>query len=114
LTWKVKFGLQNNRKLFLYEREPTKVISGLQHPSAVTALSGKSNLRQKLNTGQTFRLKNLDNKRVNMMNKKQAKRISENLHRQGGPAEQALRIRCERERKSRLDVIMEWGDPKKW
>jgi hypothetical protein len=30
-----------------------------------------------------------------MMNKKQAKRISEELHRQGGPAEEALRIRCE-------------------
>jgi hypothetical protein len=49
-----------------------------------------------------------------MMNKKQAKRISENLHRQGGPAEQALRIQCERERKARLDIIMERGDPRKW
>ena len=49
-----------------------------------------------------------------MMNKKQAKRISEDLHRQKGPAEQALRIRCERERKTRLDVIMERGDPRKW
>ena len=48
------------------------------------------------------------------MNKKQAKRISEDLHRQGGPAEQALRIRCERERKARLDVIIEGGDPRKW
>lgn len=41
-------------------------------------------------------------------------RISDILHRQGGPAEQALRIRCERERKARLDVIMECGDPRKW
>ncbi|GEM_PF-6067788 len=49
-----------------------------------------------------------------MMNKKQAKRISEDLHRQGGPADEALRIRCERERKVRLDVIMELGDPRKW
>ena len=50
----------------------------------------------------------------NMMNKKQAKRISDELHRQGGPAEQALRIRCEQEKKVRLDVIMECGDPRKW
>ena len=49
-----------------------------------------------------------------MMNKKQAQRISDDLHRQGGPAEQLLRIRCEKERKLRLDVIMEWGDPRKW
>ncbi len=48
------------------------------------------------------------------MNKKQAQRISDNLHRQGGPAEQALRLRCDKEKKKRLDVIMESGDPKKW
>ena len=48
------------------------------------------------------------------MNKKQAKRISNDLHRQGGPAEKSLRIRCEQERKARLEVIMEWGDPRKW
>jgi polyhydroxyalkanoate synthesis regulator phasin len=50
----------------------------------------------------------------NKMNKKQAKRISDDLYRQGGPAEQSLRIRCEQERKVRLEVIMEWGDPRKW
>ncbi|MBN2377348.1 MAG: hypothetical protein JXD22_13175 [Sedimentisphaerales bacterium] len=50
----------------------------------------------------------------NMINENHAKRISENLHRQGGPADKALRIRCERERKTRLAVIMEWGDPKSW
>ena len=49
-----------------------------------------------------------------MMNKKQAQRISDNLHRQGGSAEKELRSRCERENKTRLDVIMECGDPKKW
>ncbi len=49
-----------------------------------------------------------------MMNKKQAKRISDDLHRQGGPADQALRTRCEQEKKVRLEVIMEWGDPRKW
>ena len=49
-----------------------------------------------------------------MINKKHAMRISDALHRQGGPAEQALRIRCEREKKARLDVIMECGDPRKW
>ena len=49
-----------------------------------------------------------------MMNKKQAKRISEHLHRKGGPADKALRIRCERESKVRLDVILELGDPRKW
>jgi len=49
-----------------------------------------------------------------MMNKKQAQRISDDLHRKGGPANQALRIRCERERKARLEVIMECGDPRKW
>ena len=48
------------------------------------------------------------------MNRKQAKRISDDLHRLGGPAEQALRIRCEREKKARLDVILERGDPRKW
>jgi hypothetical protein len=48
------------------------------------------------------------------MNKKQAMRISDALHRQGGPAEQALRSRCEQEKRARLDVIMECGDPRKW
>jgi len=57
---------------------------------------------------------NLDNKRKNMINKKQAMRISYDLHRQGGPVEQALQIQCEREKKARLEVIMEWGDPRKW
>ena len=47
-----------------------------------------------------------------MMNKKQAKRISDDLHRKGGPADRALKIRCEL--KARLDVILEWGDPRKW
>jgi len=58
--------------------------------------------------------KNMGNKRENMMNKKQAKRISDDLHRRGGPAEKALRFRCEQEKKARLEVIMEWGDPRKW
>jgi hypothetical protein len=74
--------------------------------------------KEKLGTQNEHRLvllsMNLDNKRENMMNKKHAKRISDDLHRQGGPAEQALRIRCEREKKARLDVILEWGDPRKW
>ncbi len=67
-----------------------------------------------MSVGQTPRLKIWITGEQNMMNKKQAKRISDDLHRQGGPAEQALRIRCDRERKARLDVIMEWGDPRKW
>ena len=49
-----------------------------------------------------------------MINKKHAMRISDDLHRKGGPAEEALRARCDQERKTRLDVIMEWGDPRKW
>jgi len=48
------------------------------------------------------------------MNKKIAIRISDNLHRKGGPAEKALRDKCEGEKKSRLEVILQWGDPRKW
>ena len=48
------------------------------------------------------------------MNRKQAKRISDHLHRVGGPANEALRILCEKEQKARLDVILERGDPRKW
>ncbi|MBN1764845.1 MAG: hypothetical protein JW860_06270 [Sedimentisphaerales bacterium] len=47
-------------------------------------------------------------------NKKNAMRISDLLHRQGGSADKALRNRCEKEKMTRLDVILQWGDPRKW
>jgi hypothetical protein len=36
------------------------------------------------------------------------------LWKQGGPAEAALRAKCNWERMTRCAVLMEWGDPREW
>jgi hypothetical protein len=40
--------------------------------------------------------------------------LSKELYRAGGPAEAALRAKCNWEHMSRSAVIMEWGDPRQW
>ncbi len=43
-----------------------------------------------------------------------ALKISREVAREGGAAEEALRAKCEWEHMTRTAVILEWGDPRKW
>ena len=40
--------------------------------------------------------------------------LSQQLAREGGPAEEALKAKCRWEHMGRCAVIMEWGDPRAW
>lgn len=43
-----------------------------------------------------------------------ALKISEEVSRENGEAEQRLVWKCRWEKMTRLAVILEWGDPRKW
>jgi len=43
-----------------------------------------------------------------------AKQINQEVHEEGGEAEQRLCAKCNWEHMTRIAVILEWGDPREW
>ena len=49
-----------------------------------------------------------------MLTVPEAAKISREIHKAGGEAEERLVAKCRWEAMSRLAVILEWGDPRTW